>query len=384
MRRDDIRRMVESNDPATRRKKEQAFVNRFVKLLETKKLKPEDVSIRALWEGLVGPAEDTLALGGRVSNGINWMGMREEVSSTAFPKATGALIASKVIEGYNQVDYIGDDLVTPMPSRLKTETIVGFGAVSGPLDVDEGMPYEDSSINEKYVTAVAQKRGRLISLTEETILHDQTGQLMQRAMRLGEKARWDREKRIIEGVTDVTNVYRKDGTLTTLYATGAGSHANLIASNALVDWTDIDTVMQTVAAQTDENGDRIMVTLRQILVPYALAMTAKYIVGATEIRKDTNPSAGTAADITVAQNPLAGMNMQVLTSPYIDADSSTSWYIGDFKRAFIYQTIWPLQTLAARPGHEDEFNRDIVFKYKVREYGNVACLDHRLVYKCTA
>src|SRR4030067_882951 len=75
------------------------------------KQRPEDFSIRALWEGLVGPIGKTLPIGqGR----RGWMEtprqLEEAVSSTAFQSAIGQLIAAKVIEGYNAHGYIGDQL----------------------------------------------------------------------------------------------------------------------------------------------------------------------------------------------------------------------------------------------------------------------------------
>jgi hypothetical protein len=384
MRRDEIRRIMtrltEANGGGQigRRIAEDKFCRQFIALLESGKLKPDSVSLRGLWEGLVGPAEETLMLGQRMTNKLHYVHMREETGSTAFPKVTGALIAAKVIEGYNLPNsMIGDELVEPMASRLKTETITGFNAVEGPLDVEEGEEYQDSSIGEKYVTTTAQKRGRIISLTEELIFFDQTGQVTRRAMRLGEKARLDRENRIIKGVTGAdANVYKPSGTATTLYSTG---HANLKASNALVDWTDIDGVMQTVAAQTDENGDKIVVVPDILLVGWAKRFTALRIVNATEV--EDRPSLGTGVTAAVSGNPLRGSGIRVLSSPLVDSHITAGDFFLTQRRAFGYQEVWPLQTLVARQGHEDEFNRDVVFKYKVREFGNVFCLDHRLTYK---
>ena len=52
---------------------------------------------------------------------------------------------------------------------------VSVTALQGPKEVGEGMPYEEASFGDKYVTTVEAKKGRLLSITEEDIHFDQTG-----------------------------------------------------------------------------------------------------------------------------------------------------------------------------------------------------------------
>lgn len=180
-----------------------------------------EFSFLALWEGLVGPVEETM---GFAQQGFGYIehpiGLLEAegvgaVASSAFPSAVGQLISIRVIEGYDAPGFVGDELVTPMPSRLRGERVVGFTSLQGPKPVGEGDEYQGSTFREKYVTTTETKRGRLISLTEEAVFHDQTGQILQRASQMGRKAREDRERRIIRGVADVASterVYRPSGT----------------------------------------------------------------------------------------------------------------------------------------------------------------------------
>ena len=112
----------------------------------------------------------------------------EAMDTTHFPKAVGALINKKLIGAYDAFPGIGKGLVTTVPSNKQTETVVGFDEVDTPDVVSEGMPYGETGFGEKYVTATNYKYGRLISVTEETIKFDQTGQILQRAKKIGEKA----------------------------------------------------------------------------------------------------------------------------------------------------------------------------------------------------
>lgn len=400
MRIDDIRSIVKEHG---RKAFVQVLGEALVGANGVKKLAPEKVSIRALWEGLVGPVHATLGPS-RVVDGLNFMEIQEQIDSTAFPSATGVLIAAKVIEAYENVPRIGDMLVTPMPSRLKSERIVGFTALEGAQEVPEAMPYQDSSFTEKYVTTETAKKGRLLSITEEAIYFDQTGQIMMRAGRIGEATAQEREKTILSGIVDVgsaaagyKDVYRPSGTAGTLYLAG---NTNLLATaTPLVDWTDIDETLQYHA--TNVRDDRAIAAEREpilwmpntLLVARRLLGTASRILSATEHR--SQPGATDASNVLISGNPLQSVlpGLRVLSSPLIDFfstvtgsryDDARDWFLGDFAKDFIWQEIWPLQTFRAPAMNEDQFNRDVIARFKVRYYGGVAAIDTKHVVKVNA
>ncbi|KKL65485.1 hypothetical protein LCGC14_2154490, partial [marine sediment metagenome] len=163
--------------------------------------RPDEFSIRALWEGLVGPVEDTLAFAAGL-NGKGYVEIQEAISSTGFSSAIGQLLAAKLIEGYDSPGFIGDELVETMPSSLRGERLAGFTALQGPKPVGELAQYEDSTFTDKFVGTRETKRGRLLSISEEAVVFDQTGQILLLASRLGEIARQERERRIVRAVID--------------------------------------------------------------------------------------------------------------------------------------------------------------------------------------
>lgn len=344
--------------------------------------RPEDFSIRALWEGLIGDVEDTLPRG--LISGGNSRRIRlteGAIDSSMFPTVTGNIIMRKVIEGYNMTGLIGDQLVERMQSNLKSETIPGFTDGQAPKEVAEGDRYEEASFGEKYVTTETSKKGRLISLTEEDIIFDKTGQLLVRSRRIGENTAVEREETILNGITGTNaNVYKPGGTATTLYAAG---NNNLNASTSLTDWSSIDTVIKNHAAnvKTDpqgETGKPIIWMPRTLLVHTAQMMKAARIVNATEVRETTNTNT-----LTLSTNPVGGMGLNVLATPLLPG-TNTDWYLGDFTRQFIWQEIWPIQTFVQGNTSESSFERDIVSRYKVRYYGGIAAMDTRYVVKNTA
>lgn len=366
-----------------------------------KKVRPEEFSLRALWEGLIGPVEETLGYGQKRFGYIETPRQIEEaVSSTAFPSATGQLIAAKVIEGYNAPGYIGDELVTVMPSTLRGERVVGFTSLQGPKEVGEGAAYEGSTFEEKYVTTTEAKKGRLLDITEEAVYFDQTGQLLMRAEGLGEVTRAERERVIVRGVADVVStvrVYRPGGTAEQLYA--SGNNNRLATATPLVDWTDIQEVFQYHAlnVRDDRETDDALGTQPLIWVPkilltaVELAGTAARIVSATQVG---TPPGATATAAMLTGNPLntfvAG-GLRALSSPYLDAaegadqwDDASDWFLGDFKKQFIWKEIWPLQVFRAPAQNEEQFTRDIVARFKVRYYGGLNAIDERYVIQVNA
>jgi hypothetical protein len=332
--------------------------------LETKKLRPEDFSIKEIWESLHGAI--------RTKRDI-----AESIVASAFPKITGEIINAKVINAYNSAAQIGDMLVTTVQSNLETETFAGFTEAETPEEVGEGMLYNDSTITEKYVTVRASKFGRKISITEEAIYFDRTGQILMRAQRVGAKAAQYKERMIMRGVQDLdTKVYNPSGVATAFYST---TNNNLVATNPFTD-DGLDAVRLKASQMKDDSlgtidDDFILIDLNNaiVLVPQQLERVAWEYA-------NTAKAPATAEN---ADNFYKGL-FRVLSSPYVTQNSATTWYWGDFKQDFIWQEVWPLQTIAAPSNHPDSFDRDIKAQIKTRFYGNVGAIDFKHCLKSTA
>lgn len=320
------------------------------------------------------------------------------LNSTLFQVVTAELIGRKVIQGYEDADgFIGDRLVSVMPSRLRSQKIAGFKALAGPSDIPEGHPYEESSFAAKYVTTAETKQGRILSINEELIAFDQTGEIHRRALALGYYLRQERERTIVRAVTDAdaasgNYIYRPGGNGQTLYA-GDGSLRNWIGNGnttspdyatavPLADWTDLQTALKYRA--TEVRDDRIdgqprpiVCPARQLLVPESLRGTALSIVNSTEVTVSNGDHE------TRMANPVQN-TLEVLSSPFIDeqgGNALSDWYLGDFKRQFVWTKIWPVQTFLQRGESTAAFERDIVMRVKVRHYGGLSAVDTVFVTK---
>ena len=397
----DLRQLRESLGP-------RGFYETLVSLLNEGELAPEDFSLRQLWEACVGPTHLTLptyAAQQRVYvtdvAQLSALHSEADLGTNLFQTIAGALISKRVIDAYNVTDgFIGDRLITIERSSVKNEKIAGFTALQGPKEVKEGDRYEEASFGDKYVTTVESKKGRIVSITEEAIHFDQTGELLRRAARIGEATRLEREKTIVRGVVDAdynaslgTGVYRPNGTLEPLYPTD-GSNRNYVgvgnttagspynAAVPLEDWTDIDFILRYHATQvTDdrhapEAGEPIVWMPRILLVPKSKELTALRIVTATSVVTLTNGS----TQQTEFRNPFGGA-YQVLASPFLDNVDVDDWYLGDFRKQFIWKEIWPVQVFRQTRDGDADFDRDVLARYKVRYYGGINALDERFVVK---
>ncbi|MFH0811374.1 MAG: hypothetical protein V2A69_00850 [Pseudomonadota bacterium] len=335
-------------------------------MLKKKELKPEDfTSFQEIWAAC---ERDKMG---------NVRHFSEAVSSDLFPVITGEIISAKIIAGYDSIKRIGDMLTTTMTSKMKTATYAGFTASKGPDVVLEGAPYNDSGLDEKWASISHTKYGRIISVTEETILFDQTGQVLVFAGRIGEKAALYKEKLTVEGIQDInSNVYKPAGVATAFYrSTASGDRKINLATSAPFGEAGLLALKKVMDAMTDEEGDYITLGLGQLygLFPVDLEVRVKQMLNSTLVPEG----------VSNATNTWKGW-FTPLASPYVSGQSTSAWYVGDFRQDFIWSEVWPLQTFTAKPGHEDEFNRDIKSKTKVRFYGEIGAVDDKHSFKCTA
>jgi hypothetical protein len=378
------------------------FYRKVCDLLNEKKLTPDDFSYYELAEacGVLPELRRLTALGPAAGVGHALAESNPGANSHLFQVVTGELIGRKVLEGYeDDAGFIGDKLVTVLPSRRRNQRLAGFTALASPNEVAEGSPYEESSFAEKSVTTDEAKKGRILSINEELIGFDQTGEINRRARQLGYYLRQERERTIVRAVTDADAaggkyVYRPNGVGTPLYATdgskrnyvGVGNTTSPGYNTAVVlgDYSDVDKVLiyratQVVDDRTEGTPRPIVVPVRQLLVPEALRGTARSIVHATEVEVETN----SGAHRRKVANPLRG-DVEVLSSPFLDeqgAAAQQDWYLGDFRRQFVWTEIWPVQTFLQRSDSAAAFDRDVVLRVKVRYYGGVSAVDTAFVTK---
>lgn len=332
---------------------EQVFTAKLCELLDKGEVKPEQISLNRL----------ASAITGRYCDGESVL--QEAIQSGTFQTITTKLISKKVIDAYTLTPTLGmSKLVEVVPSNKQVEKIAGWAAWDMPKVVAEGEEYPQMGTYEKYFEIPNVKYGRIISLTEEAVLFDQTNELLRRAASLGEKAALHQEKLIVEKVVDAaSDAYNGSA----LYS--QASYGNYPASAANLTKTTLEAAWTALAGMTDENSDPIITTPNLIL-----CNKDAYFKAIELMRSPEGPE--TANRVINVHQGLA----EVQWSPFIT--TSQSWLYGDFKKQFKYTEIWPIQVLSRRGQDTSEgFLKDTIYQYKVRYYGGVRAIDHRFVYK---
>lgn len=321
-------------------------------LLESKKLKPESVNLRSLYESLVVDQD-----------------LEENLTSSAFPNIAGQIISKVMIDGYQEFPKDHERLVRTVPSKLKVSRVVGWNAIGSIGQVTEKQDYpEILPPDEKFQTVNNYKYGGKISLTKEDIFFDQTGELMNRARQIGERAQQKRASLIFNAVIDSGANALSNAAL---YSASA-PYLNLSTGNPLGTdgWEAVD---KKLTDKVDENGEPIWVFGDRpiMLVGSTLKATA------LKLQKNEHGPNGTAnLDVNLARD-----QFDVIINPY-GMGVATDWFYGSPNRQFRWEEVWPFEVFT-RVGQDTEegFNADVIQQFKASFFGGCGAADWRYFIK---
>lgn len=377
----ELRRLYETMGP-------EAACRHLGEALDQRHLRAEDFSLRDLAESLIPDGREFVRLldPRARSGGIGLVEAGGGVDTAAFSNITGQIVFAKIMEGFTAEPFVASRMVETIPTRFNGEKIPGIGGIGDEAEtVDEGAVFPLAGVNEDWIeTPATVKRGFIVPVTKEAIFFDRTNLVLSRAAEVGEFLGLNKEKRIIDCIIDENTTAHRLKWKGTTYATyqATSPWVNIVAANALVDWTDIDAAEQALANMTDPStGEPIMVLADTLFVTPQLLHTARRTVNATEIRTGDGASGGT---VTIGPNPLAPY--QVVSSRLLRARlaTDTTWFFGNFRKAFAYMENWPITVTQAPQNSEAEFMQDIVVRFKASERGAAATLEPRYVVKNTA
>lgn len=355
--------------------------------LEQGQLRPEDFSLRDLAEALVPDGGEWVrSLDPRSSAGSAVLEAGEAVDTTAFLNIAGQVVYSKIMQSYRQEAFVVSNLVETIPTKMDGERIPGVTPIQGDAaEVKPGMPYPSLGFGEDYIeTPSTTKHGFIVPVTKEAIFFDRTYLVLSRAAEVGELLGLNKEKRLLDVVTGVTNNYKWKGTSHNTYQT-ATPWINVKAGNELVDWTSVDAAEQLFAEMLDPHtGEPVLIRANTVLVMPAYRHAALRIFYAPEVRTDSGDTA------TIAANPLGNYRVydsrlayrRIVASGVAADNAKKWWFMGNFKKAFAYMENWPITVSQSPVGSEADFNADIVVRFKASERGAAAVLNPRYVVKC--
>ena len=362
--------------------------------LRKKEIRFGDFSIRKLFENFVPDGREIVGIYAPGENGSTEL--RETasvVASSQFAKISGQILYNAVMEAYEQEAFVFTGIIPVVNTQFNGERIPGISGIGDEaMIVDEGQPYPKAGVSQTYIdTPTTTKRGLIVEVTKEAIFFDRTGVLEDRCRRVGEALGLNKEKRAIDCVIDETvtdHRYRYRDTTIATYGDNSGTHTwdNLAASNALVDWKNIDAAEQLFSQMLDpETGEPILLNPSHLICTRQLLYTARRVINATEITVAT-PGYATTGNPTETKtgNPITNYTIVSTNQLAARMNTDTSWYLGDPRRAFRYMQNWPLTVVQAPANNEAEFTQDVVMRFKASERGAFATIEPRAMVKCTA
>ncbi|MFV2014405.1 MAG: hypothetical protein ACC656_03175, partial [Candidatus Heimdallarchaeota archaeon] len=248
-------------------------------LLNEKKIKPEDLRFDQLAYDLIPNYEDLRT--------AETKDIALAVSSSQFPTISKVAINKTILTNYDLYSEGVDNLVTDLTAtRTNEEYIAGFTDPEGPELRPESMPYEQTNFGDRDVTIKMADFGRTISVTREAIFNDRTNQLLDNARMIGELGGQHRTQMIIQTLEVVarsafkeasssSNAFTYKGTAyqastfyhaTTHASIDGRTFGNLVASNALADYTNVQSAMDLFTDMVSVQGHKIVVDPKVILV----------------------------------------------------------------------------------------------------------------------
>lgn len=317
------------------------------------------------------------------------------VTTAAFLNVSGQFMFTNVLDAYATEESVFKDLIPEATaSTLDGEKIPGITQMGDELDFrDETEPYPLAGVGEDWIfSPTIRDRGVILPVTWEALFNDKTGQLAQRAADVGKWGAIRREKAAIDCLIDenvTTHRYNWRGTVIASYGDNSGSHTwdNLAASNAILDWTDIDAAEQVFNAITDPyTGEPVPYEPKHLTVTKSLEQVARRVLSATEIRVAT-PGYATSANPTEThmQNPY--LNKYELKTSRLLASrlgTDTSWFLSDWSKYAKCMMAEKANVMQAPPNSEAEFHRRIVLQYRFNERFAYVVVQPRAAVKSTA
>jgi len=368
--------------------------------LKEGKIKPEDISFREMAQSLIGDNWEGHLRNVASRGAESPMAFRESVDavdSSGFSSITGQLLVDEIKDKYKLATMVTDQMfrvVKVTNGNLGTHVVPYLtDTVDDPEIVNQGQKYPETSFQGQYITLAApEKYGRVCSVTFEAIYSDLTKQILDSAGSVGRRVGLWVEKKRLRVALGLVNNHVWNGTSYNTYQT-ATPWVNSVTDFTLTDWKSIEELELLFAKMLDPVlNEPIEIEGAQLLTVPANRYKAKRILNATEVRSgDITTGAG---DQLVSANPLDG-GYQLMTSKHLrrqaltfgsatfdtEAKADTINIFGDFKKAFYWREVFPLQTVQAPPMNTAEFEQDIVLRVKANVFGVAGVWDPRYVIR---
>lgn len=233
---------------------------------------------------------------------------REAIGTSDFPLLFGDVLDRQLLASYREwpVSYPNYTGIKQVADFRTVSRFAIDGSEAVLATVNEQEEYPGSNLSEtRYQYSVA-KYGRRIPFSWEAMINDDLNALKDIPERFARAARRTEER----FVTDL--LFDSSGPDATHFSAG---NNNIVTSNPVLTIAGLQTAFTILAAQTDSDGEPIVIDSAELVVPPALEVVALNILNAVEIRVLTS-GGGDSAQGLVATNWMKN-RLRLNVNPYI-------------------------------------------------------------------
>lgn len=253
--------------------------------------------------------------------------LAEAMTTSDFPNLFGDILDRQLLAGYREFptsyrDWVHVSTVRDFRTVNRLTIDGGEGRLQkvGVIPEETEYPY-DKLTDGKYQYSVA-KYGKKFRFSWEAFINDDLEALNGTPDRQGRSARRTEEY----FATDL--LFDANGPDATFFSSG---HANIVTSNPVLSIAALQTAFSILAAQTDTDGEPIMVDMATLVIPPALQVPAQNILNATEIWATSAGLGGVTGAELHAVNWMKS-KLKLSIAPYIptiasSANGNTSWML---------------------------------------------------------
>jgi len=248
--------------------------------------------------------------------------LQEAMTTSDFPYLFGDVLDRQLLANYRETPAVYRNycrIATVRDFRtVKRFTVSGAEAVLD--EVKEQAEYPESSLSEGKYDYSVSKYGRRIPFSWESLINDDLDALRDIPARFGRAARRTEQK-------FATGLYvDSSGPHASLYTAG---NSNIVTGNPALSVAALQTAMTILAAQTDSDGEPIIIDAVHLVVSPALEITAENILNALQL--ELIESGGTSNQKLIAVNWMKN-RLKLHVDPYIpivasSANGNTSWFL---------------------------------------------------------
>ena len=382
------------------------------KEVRNQQISPEQFSLRALAEGLMGDYIHRFADPGSTAEiaNLNLQGQELEAESgsrfaeavgapvdasayaaiNAFTAVTGGLIEVRVLESFKNPSFIGDSLVKTIDTRLNGQKMISMSGL-GPRSARRapGEQFPRAQPFGRYVqTPELYENALAVDVTREAVLYDLSNDLLRQCSEIGYWLGYQRELDILNAVIggSAAPIFNWNGSNYTYYSDQSATLGfnSVLSANPLQDWVSLQNCLTQLYRNSDPDlKTRLLIQPNLLLVTQAQVPTANLILNATMTERRTAPIATGAPAQTNANplnvsntpsNPMSGM-FNVVTSPLLEqqlveqgvssdyAKANQTFFLIDTSKAFAWMSGIPLTTQTASANNYNALNQGLVASY---------------------